>query len=186
MVPNYQVVETDEVGNAAAVIIDGERYLAFNPEWLAQYEADPNARWQLYGVMAHEVGHHLQGHTITGTGSRPPTELEADEYAGFILAALGANLEEAQSLWATLPAEGSVTHQPQHQRLAAVERGWLRRKGQPPATATPAAQPPAGRAHLRLPTMVQYRGSTLRSLKFIPEHIIRTRPSPSSHSIDHE
>ena len=146
LLPNFQVVETDEVGNAAAVIIDGERYLAFNPEWLRQYEADPNARWQLLGVMAHEVGHHLQGHTLTGEGSRPPTELEADEYAGFILAALGANLTEAQSLWSTLPTEGSVTHPPQHQRLAAVERGWLRRQGQAPVVATPAvpaAKPPA-------------------------------------------
>ncbi|SLN60405.1 hypothetical protein TRL7639_03335 [Falsiruegeria litorea R37] len=138
LLPNFQVVETGEVGNAAAIIIDGERYLAFNPDWLAQYETDPNGRWQLLGVMAHEVGHHLQGHTLTGEGSRPPTELEADEYAGFILAALGANLTEAQSLWATLPAEGSVTHPPRHQRLAAIERGWLRRQGQTPVVAAPA------------------------------------------------
>ncbi len=129
LLPNFQVVATEEVGNAAAVVIDGERYLAFNPDWLAEYKSDPNARWQLYGVMAHEVGHHLQGHTITGNGSRPPTELEADEYAGFVLAAMGATLKEAQSLWATLPKEGSVTHPPQHQRFAAVERGWLRRGG---------------------------------------------------------
>ncbi len=141
LLPNFQVVETDEVGNAAAVIIDGERYLAFNPDWIAQYKADPFAQWQLYGVMAHEVGHHLQGHTITGTGSRPPTELEADEYAGFTLSALGASLTEAQSLWATLSESGSVTHPPRHQRLAAVERGWIRRKGQSPASTRPAAQP---------------------------------------------
>ncbi len=142
LLPNFQVVETYEVGNAAAVILGEERFLAFNPDWLAQYEADPNAYWQLYGVIAHEVGHHLQGHTITEGGSRPPTELEADEYAGFVLAALGATLIEAQSLWATLPPEGSSTHPPQHQRLAAVERGWIRRKGQAPADTTPAVQPP--------------------------------------------
>ncbi|WP_050929986.1 NADase-type glycan-binding domain-containing protein [Aestuariivita boseongensis] len=142
LLPNFQVVETHEVGNAAAVVIDGERYLAFNPDWIAQYKSDPNAQWQLYGVMAHEVGHHLQGHTITGTGSRPPTELEADEYAGFILAALGASVSEAQSLWATLSEEGSATHPPRHQRLAAVERGWLRRKGQVSEPVRPVVQPP--------------------------------------------
>lgn len=141
LLPNFQVVETDEVGNAAAVIIDGERYLAFNGVWMAQYQNDPNAHWQLYGVMAHEVGHHLQGHTITGNGSRPPTELEADEYAGFTLAALGASLVEAQSLWATLPLEGSVTHPPQYQRLAAVERGWMRRMGQSGGGVPPVVQP---------------------------------------------
>lgn len=143
LLPNFQVVETFEVGNAAAVIIEGERYLAFNPDWIAQYKSDTNAHWQLYGIMAHEVGHHLQGHTITGTGSHPPTELEADEYAGFTLSALGADLVEAQSLWATLPKSGSVTHPPRHQRLAAVERGWLRRQDQTPQTARPASQTPS-------------------------------------------
>ncbi len=143
LLPNFEVLETTEVDNAAAVIFEEQRYLAFNPDWLSQYEADPNAHWQLYGVIAHEVGHHLQGHTIIEGGSRPPTELEADEYAGFVLAALGANLTQAQSLWETLPAQGSATHPPRHQRLAAVERGWLRRNGQAPSTATPTAEPPA-------------------------------------------
>ena len=137
LMPNFQVVETEKVDNAAAVIIDGERYLAFNSDWLNRYKSDPDTHWQLYGVMAHEVGHHLQGHTITDSGSRPPTELEADEYAGFTLAALGANLREAQSLWATLSESGSVTHPPRHQRMAAVERGWIRRMGQTQGTIRP-------------------------------------------------
>tara|TARA_R110002049_G_scaffold117332_3_gene270673 strand:+ start:67581 stop:68696 length:1116 start_codon:yes stop_codon:yes gene_type:complete len=140
--PNFQVVETEKVENAAAVVLDGERYLAFNPDWMAQYKTDQAEKWRLYGVIAHEVGHHLQGHTITGNGSRPPTELEADEYAGFTLAALGASLEQSQSLWVTLSESGSATHPPRHQRLAAVERGWIRRNGRGPAAPTPALQPP--------------------------------------------
>ncbi len=142
LLPNFQVVETDEVDNAAAIIIDGERYLAFNSDWLDSYKSKSDMHWQLYGVMAHEVGHHLQGHTITEGGSRPPTELEADEYAGFTLAALGANLRQAQSLWATLSESGSVTHPPRHQRLAAVERGWIRRMGQTQGTLPPAVKVP--------------------------------------------
>lgn len=144
LLPNFQVVETDEVDNAAAIIIEGQRYLAFNAEWMAQYDTAAETHWELYGVMAHEVGHHLQGHTITGNGSRPPTELEADEYAGFTLSALGATLTEAQSLWVTLDERGSVTHPPRHQRLAAVERGWLRRQRQVPGgnPARPASQVP--------------------------------------------
>ena len=129
LLPNFQVLETDEVANAAAVVIDEERYLAFNGEWIAQYKDNPESEWQLLGLMAHEIGHHLQGHTITSAGSRPPTELEADEYAGFVLAALGASVAQAQSLWATLPEGGSSTHPPKYQRLLAVERGWLRRNG---------------------------------------------------------
>ncbi len=142
LAPNFQVVETQEVGNAAAVIIDEQRYLAFNPIWMRTYRDKPESHWQLYAVMAHEVGHHLQGHTIAAGGSRPPTELEADEYAGFVLAALGASLDQAQVLWKSLDAEGSATHPPRHQRLEAVQRGWERRNG----TSTPArpmAQAPA-------------------------------------------
>lgn len=141
LAPNFQVIETQEVGNASAVIIKEDRYLAFNPVWMGTYRNKPNSKWQLYAVMAHEVGHHLQGHTILAGGSRPPTELEADEYAGFTLAALGATLEQSQALFHTLGVEGSATHPPRHQRLAAVQRGWERRRGTAPAT--PAAQNPA-------------------------------------------
>ncbi|KUJ85681.1 hypothetical protein AVO45_01440 [Ruegeria marisrubri] len=161
LAPNFQVVETTEVGNAAAVVIEDERYLAFNPIWIDRYKDDPLATWQLYGIMAHEVGHHLQGHTLTGHGSRPPTELEADEYAGFVLAALGASLSQAQSLWSTLGAEGSATHPPRHQRLAAVERGWSRyidRQGG--GTAKSPAQP-APQASATRPVRA---GETCRSL----------------------
>ncbi|MGR3677265.1 MAG: NADase-type glycan-binding domain-containing protein [Paracoccaceae bacterium] len=140
LAPNFQVLETQEIGNAAALIHEEKRYLAFNPVWMDRYKDDPKAKWQLYGVMAHEVGHHLQGHTLNDTGSRPPTELEADEYAGFILAALGATLEEAQSLWATLDVNATATHPPRHQRLQAVERGWQRYASRNPARQTAPAE----------------------------------------------
>lgn len=142
LAPNFQVVETQEVGNAAAVIIEEQRYLAFNPVWMRTYRDRPDSKWQLYAVMAHEVGHHLQGHTITAGGSRPPTELEADEYAGFTLAALGASLDETQALWKSFGETGSATHPPRRQRLEAVRRGWERRRGAA-VPASPVAQQPA-------------------------------------------
>lgn len=141
LAPNFQVVATEEVGNAAAIVIEEARYLAFNPNWMKRYREDANAKWTLYAIMAHEVGHHLQGHTLSKTGSKPPTELEADEYAGFTLAALGADLSEAQSLFATLPESGSATHPPRHQRLQAVQRGWERRAGRAAPAANPAPAP---------------------------------------------
>jgi len=152
LAPNFQVVETQEVGNAAAVIIKEERFLAFNPIWMRTYRDKPESKWQLYAVMAHEVGHHLQGHTIIAGGSRPPTELEADEYAGFTLAALGATLDQSLTLWRGFGEQGSATHPPRHQRLSAVQRGWERRNGAAPAT--PVAQNPAPqRQVVRAPVM---------------------------------
>lgn len=129
LVPNFELVSTEEIDNAAAVIIDQVRYLAFNPDWLSTYRGSKNEQWEIYGVIAHEVGHHLQGHTITDGGSKPPTELEADEYAGFVLAGLGASQKQAVSLWDGLPVEGSSTHPARPDRLTAVTRGWSRWKG---------------------------------------------------------
>ena len=152
LVPNFQILSTPEVDNAAAMIDNDVRFLAYNPSWLRQYEGRTDAKWFLYAVMAHEIGHHLQGHTILDEGSRPPTELEADEYAGFILAGLGATRAQATALWRTFDTRGSATHPPRDARVAAVTRGYDRYvdlRGPRPASdagdADPLADPVAGR-----------------------------------------
>ncbi|MCP5088769.1 MAG: hypothetical protein GY952_18410 [Rhodobacteraceae bacterium] len=139
LVANFELVSTTDVGNAAALIIDETRYLAFNPDWLSVYKGKPKEKWNLYGVMAHEVGHHLQGHTLTKGGSKPPTELEADEYAGFVLAGLGADLDDAKTLWKSLSEAGSSTHPARADRLQAVARGWQRWQDRKPPTGTVSA-----------------------------------------------
>ena len=131
LAPNFQVIQSEDVPNAAAIVRGSERFLVFNAEWLTKLTERASTKWQVYGVLAHEIGHHLQGHTLLGIGSRPPIELEADEYAGFALGALGATLDEAQSLWRGFGEAGSATHPPQHQRLAAIERGWMRAAQRP-------------------------------------------------------
>ena len=123
--PNFEI-RIRNSGNAAALIRNEKRFLVYNPAWMESLKGDSRSQWRLYGVLAHEIGHHLQGHTIDAIGSRPPTELEADSYAGFVLAGLGASLAEAQSLWQTLPARGSFSHPPRDQRLVAVKKGWDR------------------------------------------------------------
>ena len=126
LAPNFEVVVSPEVGNAAALIRQEQRYLAYNKQWMNSLEGDAMSSWRLYAVMAHEIGHHLQGHTIESGGSHPKTELEADNYAGFILAGLGGSLEEALILWQGLSKSGSRTHPPREQRLQAVTTGWQR------------------------------------------------------------
>ena len=46
--------------------------------------------WAPVSIMAHEIGHHLSGHTITSGGSRPAIELEADKFSGYVLYRMGA------------------------------------------------------------------------------------------------
>ena len=139
LAPNFQVAASDSIPNAAAIVRSSERFIIFNPNWLETLSQSASSDWETYAVLAHEIGHHLQGHTLLGIGSRPPIELEADSYAGFVLGALGADLDEASALWRDFREAGSATHPPRHQRLAAVERGWLQatRHRIPPQNAAP-------------------------------------------------
>ena len=136
--PNFDLVETNAVPNAAAIIHEQKRVLAYNPDWIKQIEA--TQKWHMYGLLAHEIGHHLQGHTLTGIGSTPPTELEADTYAGFVLARLGASEPEATALWQTFGAQASATHPGRDDRVAAVRAGWHKANAGMP-TPTPTRKP---------------------------------------------
>ncbi|MGL4395538.1 MAG: YARHG domain-containing protein [Hyphomicrobium sp.] len=122
LAPNFELIETDKVGNAAAMVRENKRILAYNPTWVASI--GKSERWKMYGLLSHELGHHLQGHTLLPGGSQPPIELEADRYAGFVLARLGANSTEAISLWQTLSERGSDTHPARADRVAKVREGW--------------------------------------------------------------
>ena len=76
-------------------------------------------------LLAHEVGHHLNGHTIRKGGSTPELELEADEFAGFILHKLGATLQQSQNVMNYIAKEKeSKTHPSKDSRLSAIEKGW--------------------------------------------------------------
>ena len=118
-------VRASAVANAAAAIRNGERLLLYNPEFMEDVEQRTGNRWAGISVMAHEIGHHLQGHTITGRGSHPPIELEADEFSGFVLQRLGASLEDAQAVMRLISSEdGSRTHPAKRERLTAIASGW--------------------------------------------------------------
>lgn len=121
LVPNFLVTPAN-VPNAAAEVRGGERYIRYNPTFLTKTKASSRTNWAVYAVMAHEIGHHLQGHTLKPGGSRPPIELEADEWSGWALGKLGASLRQAKSIWSNNPnAPGSSTHPAARDRLAMVD-----------------------------------------------------------------
>jgi hypothetical protein len=128
---NFTVVEAP-VPNAAAVILLDEqkipqRVIAFNKDFIGLVKrATGGNAWAPVSVMAHEIGHHLSGHTITPGGSQPPTELEADKFSGFVLYKMGATLDDAQKAMATLVADGpdGPTHPGRGRRLRAIADGW--------------------------------------------------------------
>ena len=124
--PNF-VVETVSDGNAAAALDESgeQRLLLYNPTFMEEVEQETGNRWAGISIMAHEIGHHLQGHTITGGGSKPLIELEADKFSGFVLGKLGAELKDAQAAMKLISSEkGSATHPPKKDRLAAIAVGF--------------------------------------------------------------
>jgi hypothetical protein len=128
---NFDVVEHPEVPNAAAIIMLGpdklpRRVIAYNPAFMNDVrKATANNNWAPISIMAHEIGHHLSGHTIQPGGSQPPTELEADKFSGFVLYKMGAALVDAQkAMNALVPDRDGPTHPGRGRRVRAIAEGW--------------------------------------------------------------
>ena len=126
---NFKLLAGDVPNACATISIDPktnqiERYIIYNQTFMNNISKHNNY-WASISILAHEIGHHLNGHSLLTGGSRPNLELEADKFSGFILSKLGATLDEAETAVNTLPEAGSLTHPPRSARLAAVANGYL-------------------------------------------------------------
>ncbi len=83
--------------NAAALIVNGKRVILYDPQLIVDIENVTNHDWPAVSILAHEIGHHLAGHTLAEEYVRE-FELEADYFSGFILQKMGASLEESQAV----------------------------------------------------------------------------------------
>jgi hypothetical protein len=122
---NFSIMEMPSIPNAAAMIYRGQRVIAYNPNFVSNLNAVAGNKWAAVSVLAHEVGHHLNGHTLLNTGSQPPLELESDEFSGFVLKKMGASLSQAQAaMKIAAQYKQSHTHPAQADRLVAIAKGW--------------------------------------------------------------
>jgi hypothetical protein len=127
----FELRATRDVDNAAAVVYNGKRFLLYNPDFLNGVNRAGHTDWAGISILAHEMGHHLNGHTLRSGGSQPADELEADEFSGFVLRKLGASLAQAQAAMATVSDDqGSSTHPGRAPRLTAIGEGWQRANSQ--------------------------------------------------------
>lgn len=121
---NFEI-QTANIDNAAAVVYAGRRYVLYNPNFINALDARTGNQWASISVLAHEVGHHLLGHTLTGQGSQPAIELEADEFSGYALRKMGATLEDAEATMKLIANQNATaTHPGKASRLSAIEKGW--------------------------------------------------------------
>ena len=134
----FHIKACSQIDNCQAVVHNSKRYILYNKSFIESVKSlnfsetsikkNSDENWQALTVLAHELGHHLNFHM---DGSHPDKtsrelELEADRFAGRMMARLGASLEQAQSIFLTdaVSEEGSYEHPPRAQRLEAVKQGW--------------------------------------------------------------
>jgi hypothetical protein len=77
---NFQLTAAD-VDNAAATIYKNQRYILYNQRFMEEVKQRTKSNYGALSILAHEVGHHLSGHTLFAKESRPHLELERWEQA---------------------------------------------------------------------------------------------------------
>lgn len=123
---NFQIVENLSITTANAYNKKKKRYIAYNPQFMLRVKNGTKSDWGAISVLAHEIGHHLSGHTLIRRRRDPNEELEADRFSGFILYKMGASLEEAKAVINLVELHSNLeTHPPKTERLIAITLGWL-------------------------------------------------------------
>ena len=134
---NFVLTPCSETNNAAATSYKGIRYILYDKEFMQLINSRTN-NWSSLAILAHEVGHHINGHALDITmylggvveaeslANQRKQELEADEFAGFILARLGADLNDALAFTEILLEKDDTydTHPTKSKRVNAVRKGF--------------------------------------------------------------
>ncbi len=137
---NFALIPCDNISNAVAVSYRGERYIIYDKKFMSLISSRTND-WSNLTILAHEVGHHLNGHSIDlsmakivepkSLAEKRRQELEADEFAGFIMAKLGAPLSSvlsSMSLITTDDDDTYSTHPKRSRRLERLKVGYNKEK----------------------------------------------------------
>ena len=124
--PSGFTLQAANVANAEALIKNGVRYIHYNPLYISSIQKQSQTYWSMIFVLAHEIGHHINGHTLVNNDNetRKREELAADKFAGCALNRLGATEDELQKAMSILTIEDGVTHPARETRLAFGKIGY--------------------------------------------------------------
>jgi len=127
---NFVLVSCPDIKNAVAMTpSDGIRYVVYDNAFMENIDKS-TSNWSSISILAHEIGHHLCGHTLRRSRDleeKRKKELEADEFSGFVMQKLGASLSEAQAAMGTLAKDKDdtySTHPSRSKRLNAIKIGY--------------------------------------------------------------
>lgn len=125
LVPNFTVRENLDVKTAVAYIKNRERFIEYNPQIIASIVDSTETNWAAVSILAHEIAHHLLGHTLDPGKISPGDELACDKYSGFILHRMGATDQDAiAAIKVAGSTFGTKTHPPKYARVEAILQGW--------------------------------------------------------------
>jgi len=138
MSKRFVLQECEGIQNCIATTYKGIRYILYDNEFMQVIARKTNS-WSNLSILAHEIGHHVNGHSLdlvvyAADAAKIPNlsesrqmELEADEFSGFVMQKLGASLEQAQQaiqLISTNENDTYSTHPSKEKRLKAIETGY--------------------------------------------------------------
>lgn len=124
---NFTMKTCNSIQNAVAVIIDGERKLLLDEHYLSKLNNSANSSFYLY-ILAHEIGHHLNGHTLkrNDISTSRKQELEADYFAGFMLKKLNNSIQDITMALNSIPHpnDNTGTHPVLSERIFSAKNGF--------------------------------------------------------------
>lgn len=129
-------VEVGNVPNIHAVVErsnkegkrEEKRFIRYNPFFIramSKYTAETEDG-EIIGLVAHEVGHHIFQHILGEKGCSMEEELQADEYAGYIMGLMCRSLGDATSFLSQVYRKQDTINPTFLQRKIAIEKGWKR------------------------------------------------------------
>ena len=114
--PGFELIQTN-VENVSAVLDGDKRYLLYSLDFV-----EKNSELDVAGALAHEIGHHANGHTFSEE-RRKTEELEADHFMGYVLSKKGFSRPDIEAILKKWPSSYEVTFD---ERRAAVTEGFDR------------------------------------------------------------
>lgn len=118
---NFELVQCN-VESVAAILHEGKRYLLYSQDF---YLKLPNTeRAVAYGLLAHEIGHHINEHTFNPE-FREKEELEADFFMGYALCKVEGIAQIRLAL--DVPRKQPLSYNTLLEaRRNAIQNGWQR------------------------------------------------------------
>lgn len=120
---NFEII-AGAVKTAQAYNKKEKRYIEYNPEFIRRIRDKAKTDWAATSILAHEIGHHLAGHTLKTKNHTPGDELIADEFSGFILYQMGATLEQTIAAIHSFEGSKDKVHPSKKARVESIIIGW--------------------------------------------------------------